>query len=156
VRGQDLTQLSSLPKTLTSGITFSHRRTTLSEDSRKLLDEAATILQRYPDVKMVIEGYTDSVGNSDFNRLLSEHRANAVRDYLIERGIEPIRVIAVGRGAENPIASNATAYGRSLNRRIEFRLSPVSTDGEVGSSIPTTQASDKPVQLDFQQHPTRR
>jgi outer membrane protein OmpA-like peptidoglycan-associated protein len=156
VRGQDLTQLSTLPKTLTSGITFSHRRTTLSEDGRKLLDEAATILQRYPDVKMVIEGYTDSVGNLDFNRLLSEHRANAVRDYLIERGIEPLRLVAVGRGAENPIASNATAYGRSLNRRIEFRLSQVPREGEVGSSTPTTQASEKPVQLDFQQRPERR
>jgi outer membrane protein OmpA-like peptidoglycan-associated protein len=156
VRGQDLTQLSTLPKTLTRGVTFSHRRTTLSEDSRKLLDEAATILQRYPDVKMMIEGYTDSVGNPDFNRLLSEHRANAVRDYLIERGIEPLRLVAIGRGIENPIASNATAYGRSLNRRIEFHLSQVPRADEVGSATPATQASDKPVQLEFQQRPERR
>jgi outer membrane protein OmpA-like peptidoglycan-associated protein len=156
VRGQDLTQLSTLPKTLTKGVTFNHRRSTLSEDSRKLLDEAATILQRYPDVKIVIEGYTDNVGSPDFNRLLSEHRATAVRDYLIERGIESPRLVAVGRGTENPIASNNTPYGRSLNRRIEFHLSQLPGTGEVSSSTPATQTSDKPVQLDLQQRPEGR
>jgi OmpA-OmpF porin, OOP family len=128
----------------------------LSEDSRKLLDEAATILQKYPDVKMLIEGYTDDVGNADFNRLLSEHRANAVRDYLIARGIEPPRLVAVGRGEENPIASNATPYGRSLNRRIEFHLSQGPGADEVGTPTPATQASDEPVQLEFQQRPEQR
>jgi outer membrane protein OmpA-like peptidoglycan-associated protein len=156
VRGQDLTQLSALPKALTKGVTFSHRRTTLSEDSKKLLDDAAAILQKYPDVKMLIEGYTDTVGNPDFNRLLSEHRANAVRDYLIERGIDAPRLVAVGRGAENPIGSNATPYGRALNRRIEFHLSQMPATGEAGSSTPATQAADKPVQLEFQQRPERR
>jgi outer membrane protein OmpA-like peptidoglycan-associated protein len=125
----------------------------LSDDSRKLLDEAATILQKYPDVQIVIEGYTDNVGNPDFNRLLSEYRANAVRDYLIERGIESPRLVAVGRGAENPIASNNTPYGRSLNRRIEFHLSQLPTTGEVRSSTPMTQTPDKPVQLDLEQRP---
>jgi OmpA-OmpF porin, OOP family len=113
-------------------------------------------LQKYPDVKVSIEGYTDSVGNPNFNRLLSERRANAVRDYLIERGVEPPRLVAVGRGEENPIATNATPYGRSLNRRIEFHLSQPPGTGEVGSSTPATQASDKPVQLEFQQPPERR
>jgi outer membrane protein OmpA-like peptidoglycan-associated protein len=155
VRGQDLTQLSTLPKSLTRGVTFNHRRSTLSEDSRKLLDEAATILQKYPDVKVVIEGYTDSVGNPNFNRLLSEHRATAVRDYLIERGIEPPRLVAVGRGAENPIASNNTPNGRSLNRRIEFHLSQLPSSGDDRSATPATQGSDKPVQLDLEQRPER-
>jgi OOP family OmpA-OmpF porin len=128
----------------------------LSDDSRMLLDEAATILQKYPDVKVVIEGYTDNVGDPGFNRLLSEHRATAVRDYLIERGVEPPRLVAVGRGAENPIASNNTPYGRSLNRRIEFHLSQLPGMGEVKGSAPATQASDKPVQLDLQQRPEGR
>jgi outer membrane protein OmpA-like peptidoglycan-associated protein len=156
VRGQDLSQLSTLPKTLAKGVTFDHRRTTLSEDSKKLLDEAAAILQKYPDVQMVIEGYTDGVGNPDFNRLLSEHRANAVRDYLVEHGIDTTRLVAVGRGAENPLASNATPYGRALNRRIEFHLSQTSGTGEAASSAPSTKASDRPVQLEFQQRPQRR
>jgi outer membrane protein OmpA-like peptidoglycan-associated protein len=156
VRGQDLTQLSILPKTLTKGVTFDHRRTTLSDDSKKLLDEAAAILQKYPEVKVSIEGYTDSVGKPDFNRLLSEHRATIVRDYLIERGVEADRLVAVGRGEDNPIVSNATPYGRALNRRIEFHLSQLPGTGEVGSSTPATQASDKPVQLEFHQPPERR
>jgi outer membrane protein OmpA-like peptidoglycan-associated protein len=156
VRGQDLSQLSTLPKTLAKGVTFDHRRTTLSEDSKKLLAEAAAILQRYPDVQMVIEGYTDGIGNPGFNRLLSEHRANAVRDYLVEHGIDASRLVAVGRGAENPVASNETPYGRALNRRIEFHLSPMPGTGEAGSSAPSTKASDRPVQLEFQQRPERR
>jgi outer membrane protein OmpA-like peptidoglycan-associated protein len=156
VRGQDLTQLSTLPKTLNKGVTFNHRRSTLNEDSRKLLDEAAAILLKYPDVQIVIEGYTDNVGSPDFNRLLSELRATAVRDYLIERGIESPRLVAVGRGAENPIASNNTPYGRSLNRRIEFHLSQLPRAGEGRSSTPGTQTSDKPVQLDLQQRPEGR
>jgi len=156
VRGQDLTQLSSLPKTLTKGVTFDHRRTTLSEDSKKLLDEAASILQKYPEVKVSIEGYTDSVGKPDFNRLLSEHRANVVRDYLIERGIEADRLVAVGRGEENPIVSNATPYGRALNRRIEFHLTQLPGTEGAGNSTPATPASDNPVQLELQQPPERR
>jgi outer membrane protein OmpA-like peptidoglycan-associated protein len=156
VRGQDLIQLSTLPKTLTKGLTFDHRRSTLSEDSKKLLDEAAAILQKYPEVKVSIEGYTDSVGKPDFNRVLSEHRANVVRDYLIERGVEMDRLVAVGRGEENPIVSNATPYGRALNRRIEFHLSQLPGAGEVGSDSPARQSDDKPVQLDLQQPPERR
>jgi outer membrane protein OmpA-like peptidoglycan-associated protein len=156
VRGQDLSQLSTLPNTLAKGVTFDHRRTTLSEESKKLLGEAAVILQRYPDVNMVIEGYTDSVGSQDFNRLLSEHRANAVRDYLMQHGVDAARLVAVGRGAENPIASNATPSGRALNRRIEFHLSQLPGMGEPGTSTPTPQTSDKPVQLEFQQRPERR
>jgi outer membrane protein OmpA-like peptidoglycan-associated protein len=155
VRGQDLTQLSILPKTLTKGVTFEHRRTTLSDDSKNLLDEAATILQKYPEVKVSIEGYTDSVGKPDFNRLLSEHRATVVRDYLIERGVEAHRLVAVGRGEDNPIVSNATPYGRALNRRIEFHLSQLPSTGEAGDSTSPTQASDKPL-LEFQQPPERR
>jgi outer membrane protein OmpA-like peptidoglycan-associated protein len=156
VRGQDLTQLSSLPKTLARGITFDYRRSALSEESRQLLDEAATILGKYPDVQVIIEGYTDNIGNPDFNRLLSERRAAAVRDYLIDRGIESPRLTAVGRGAENPIASNTTPYGRSLNRRIEFHLNQLPKTGEAGSSTPAPPTADKPVQLDLQQPPDRR
>src|SRR5690606_28463781 len=107
-------------------------------------------------VRVRIEGYTDSVGNPNFNRLLSEHRANAVREYLIAQGIEPTRLVAVGRGADNPIAPNTTAQGRALNRRIEFHLSPGSDSGAVGSASPATQATEQPVQLEFRQQPERR
>jgi outer membrane protein OmpA-like peptidoglycan-associated protein len=156
VRGQDLTQLSTLPRTLTKGVTFDHRRSTLSEDSRKLLDEAAAILRRYPDVQITIEGYTDNIGDSGFNRLLSEHRATAVRDYLIEHGIESARLVAVGRGTENPVASNSTPQGRAMNRRIEFHLSQLPKTGEVRDATSTPRDTDKPVQLDLQQRPEGR
>jgi outer membrane protein OmpA-like peptidoglycan-associated protein len=154
VRSQDLSQLSTLPNTLAKGVTFDHRRTTLSEESKELLDEAAAILRRYPEVNMRIEGYTDNIGSPDFNRLLSEHRANAELDYLVQHGVDATRLVTVGRGAENPIASNATPSGRALNRRIEFHLSQLPGAGEPGT--PTTQTPDRPVQLEFQQRPERR
>jgi outer membrane protein OmpA-like peptidoglycan-associated protein len=156
MRDHDLAQLSSLPKTLTKGISFDHRRTTLNDEGKKLLDQAALILQQYPDVQVMIEGYTDSIGKAGFNRLLSEYRANAVRDYLISRGITPTRLVAVGHGAENAIAPNTTPSGRALNRRIEFHLTQMpSTDATV-SPESTTEGSDKPAQLEFRQPPEKR
>jgi outer membrane protein OmpA-like peptidoglycan-associated protein len=156
LRNHDLAQLSSLPKTLTKGISFDHRRTTLNEEGKKLLDQAALILQKYPDVQVMIEGYTDSIGDAGFNRLLSEYRANAVRDYLISRGIAPTRLVAAGHGAENAIAPNTTPSGRALNRRIEFHLNQVPSADAAGSPTSTTQGSDKPAQLEFRQPPEKR
>jgi outer membrane protein OmpA-like peptidoglycan-associated protein len=122
LRTEELHQLTMLPTTAARGITFGQRRTELSEDAQKLLDRASSILHNYPDVHLVIEGYTDKQGKADFNRWLSQLRADAVRAYLIQRGIAPERLMAVGRGAENPVASEDSAAGRMLNRRIEFRL----------------------------------
>ena len=67
-----------------------------------------------------IEGHTDSVGTNEFNQQLSEKRANAVRDYLIGQSVPPDSVTAVGLGKDQPVASNDTAQGRQLNRRVEI------------------------------------
>jgi outer membrane protein OmpA-like peptidoglycan-associated protein len=67
-----------------------------------------------------IEGHTDSRSCEDYNQRLSEGRANAVRTYLVGRGVDPVRMEAIGYGESRPIASNLTRSGRSMNRRVEF------------------------------------
>jgi len=75
-----------------------------------------------PSLKIEISGHTDNVGSAGLNQRLSERRARAVVDFLIERGIDPERLTSKGYGFERPIASNETAQGRQLNRRTEFEI----------------------------------
>lgn len=80
----------------------------------------ADILKKHPDLKVVIEGYTDNTGPMAFNKTLSQKRADAVKDYLVKKlGVDAARLKAVGYGPEKPIADNKTAQGRQKNRRVE-------------------------------------
>jgi outer membrane protein OmpA-like peptidoglycan-associated protein len=90
---------------------------------------AAGILIRNPTLGMVIEGHTDNIGGDDSNLRLSIARAEAARAWLIEAGVEPERVVAVGYGEERPIGDNSTSDGRAVNRRVEFLLGPVDAQG---------------------------
>lgn len=84
------------------------------------LDVLVEFMKSKPEVKILIEGHTDAIGSAQSNIILSEKRAKAVRDYLISRGIQPSRLETVGFGKSRPIASNATTFGRQLNRRTEL------------------------------------
>jgi len=78
------------------------------------------VMRRYSDINVTIEGHTDSVGTNQYNKKLSQRRANAVKNYMIQNGgIDDSRLNAVGYGEERPVASNATAEGRAKNRRVE-------------------------------------
>jgi len=83
------------------------------------VDNLAAILNAYTDVKVRVEGYTDSRGNADSNLSLSQRRAEAVRTKLLSAGIADTRIVSEGFGAANPVADNETAEGRAQNRRIE-------------------------------------
>jgi len=85
------------------------------------LDAIKEILRNYPNAKFSIEGHTDSTGSEKLNQKLSEDRANSVRNVLIENGINPANLTAVGFGEANPIATNKTKAGRAENRRTEIR-----------------------------------
>lgn len=93
----------------------------LTEQARLLLSEAAVLMREHPDEIIQINGHTDSTGTNADNQLLSERRAKAAFDYLVQdQGLAPGRFIVAGFGEERPIASNATTAGRTLNRRVEI------------------------------------
>lgn len=85
------------------------------------LDKGAAILNEHPTIKVSIEGHTDNTGSASFNQKLSEKRAEAVKAYLIKKGITEDRLTAAGFGASQPVADNKTAAGRAANRRVEFK-----------------------------------
>jgi outer membrane protein OmpA-like peptidoglycan-associated protein len=87
-----------------------------------LLDQVVQVLNDFPKMRISIEGHTDSVGTEVSNLRLSQRRAEAVRDYLMAKGIGPARLDATGFGPTRPVASNKTAKGRAQNRRTEFRV----------------------------------
>src|SRR5438445_11633878 len=83
----------------------------------------AGILLAYPDLRLEVDGHTDSVGSDAYNQQLSEKRAASVRDYLAQQGIPISSVVVRGFGKTQPVASNATAAGRQQNRRVELVVS---------------------------------
>ena len=91
-------------------------------DSFKLLNQVFQVLNDFPKMRISIEGHTDNVGKEAMNMRLSQRRAEAVRDYLVAKGIAPDRLEAVGYGPTKPIASNKTLRGKARNRRTEFRV----------------------------------
>ena len=105
-----------------SPIAFATGNAAIEGESAAVLDELATMLTDCANVSIEIEGHTDSQGAEDYNKQLSQIRAEAVMDALISRGIAHGRMTAAGMGEAAPLASNATPEGRAENRRIEFRL----------------------------------
>jgi outer membrane protein OmpA-like peptidoglycan-associated protein len=91
-------------------------------DSFPLLNQVVQALNDFPKIRVSVEGHTDNVGGDAYNLNLSQRRAEAVRDYLVAKGISPDRLQAVGYGLTKPIASNKTAKGKAQNRRTEFRI----------------------------------
>jgi outer membrane protein OmpA-like peptidoglycan-associated protein len=102
---------------------FGSGRAELQPGANGHLGRLVAFLNRYPDRTVVIEGYTDSIGNDDYNQGLSERRAGAVRSYLIAQGVSSVRLTSAGKGASDPVASNETASGRQQNRRVEVIIS---------------------------------
>ena len=88
-----------------------------------MLNEAVLIMKKNPDLKVEVDGHTDSTGTAAYNMTLSEKRAEAVKKYFVDQGIDPSRLAAKGFGITKPAASNKTKAGRTQNRRVE--LTPV-------------------------------
>lgn len=104
------------------GIHFDFGKATVRADSHALLDQAAKVLQEYPALKLEVSGHSDSVGSRERNMELSQARAEAVKQYLVSKGIAPERLTTRGVGPDEPVADNATPDGRAANRRIEFKI----------------------------------
>ena len=106
--------------TLPSGIFFDSGRSSLKAGAKKTLDRIAAQLVGDNAIRVVVEGHTDSTGSADKNMALSEKRAQAVRDYLVSKGVPESQITSAGKGESEPIATNKTVAGRQQNRRVEL------------------------------------
>jgi outer membrane protein OmpA-like peptidoglycan-associated protein len=102
------------------GVVFATGKSEIKPESASILEKAYNTLAQNPEIGVEIRGYTDNVGKKAINQKLSTARANAVRDWLVSKGVDGTRVSAKGFGPADPIGDNKTAAGRQLNRRIEF------------------------------------
>ena len=118
VSAEVIKQLNEYGKT----ILFDSGKSTFKKQSYTVLKSVTDILKEYPNSNFMIEGHTDSDGSNALNQTLSENRAAAVRNYLIENGISTDRLKSTGYGETKPIASNKTAKGKAENRRVEISL----------------------------------
>jgi outer membrane protein OmpA-like peptidoglycan-associated protein len=106
---------------LTLGNTlFPTGRSDLNLNETASLDKLIAFLDEYPDPNVAVEGHTDDVGSVEMNQTLSQHRADSVRSYLIQQGVQSRRLTALGLGETQPIADNQTQSGRQQNRRVEI------------------------------------
>jgi outer membrane protein OmpA-like peptidoglycan-associated protein len=104
-------------------VLFDFNKYTLKPEARERLARISGIVLAYPDLKLQIEGYTDSIGTDEYNLELSQKRADGVRAYLISSSVPPDHVNAQGFGKADPVADNSTAAGRKLNRRVDMIVS---------------------------------
>ncbi len=104
------------------GIYFDTGKSTIRKASRPKLGKVADLLKKYPQLRIEISGHTDSVGSESDNVKLSQERADAVKQFLVDEGIEEGRIATRGAGPGEPIADNKSKKGRSKNRRIEFKV----------------------------------
>jgi len=99
---------------------FDFDKYSISRKYLEVLDDAANILDEYPDIYLQIEGHTDAVGTEEYNQVLSEKRALSAKEYLLIHGVEPAKIKTAGYGKREPYASNFTEEGRAMNRRVEL------------------------------------
>jgi outer membrane protein OmpA-like peptidoglycan-associated protein len=119
-------------------VLFDTGKYTLKPGARERLAKVAGILMAYPDLHVQVEGHTDNVGGVEFNQQLSEKRAAAVRDFLVQQGVKSTDIQSRGFGMDQPVATNATPAGRQLNRRVDLVVT--------GQAIGTTAGMANPAQ----------
>lgn len=110
--------------TLSGEVLFEYDQATLRPTARRRLRAVADALKASPNAMIVVEGHTDSVGSDQYNEQLSQRRAEAVRVFLVEEGVDAARIRAEGRGEAEPVADNDSPEGRANNRRVEIVFTP--------------------------------
>ena len=109
-------------KLVLEGVNFDFDKATLRQEDIAIIDKDVTGLDKWGNVNIEVAGHTDSRGSDKYNMKLSQRRAEAVRNYLISKGIAADRLTAKGYGQDKPVADNGTEEGRAKNRRIEFTV----------------------------------
>lgn len=108
---------------ITEKVMFEVDKADIQEISHDLLNDVAAVMEQHPGIERLrIEGHTDSDGSDDYNKKLSQDRADSVMKFLVDAGIDEGRMEAVGYGEEKPIDTNDTAAGKEKNRRVEFNI----------------------------------
>ena len=107
-------------KIVLRGVNFDFDKYNIRKDAVPILEEAAKTLKDNPNMRVSVNGYTDSIGSKEYNLRLSDRRANAVKGFLESKGVAASRMTAKGFGMSDPVASNDTADGRAQNRRVEL------------------------------------
>lgn len=103
-------------------VDFEFNSAVLKPSSYELLDKVYQILSKYPKLKLIVEGHTDDIGSDEYNDKLSLMRADAVKAYLVKKGIHPDSIRIYGYGKRKPIVKGNTDAARALNRRVEFKI----------------------------------
>jgi outer membrane protein OmpA-like peptidoglycan-associated protein len=132
LRAQLLAQLNAVLQTVDTprglvvtmaDVLFASGKYELSQPATLALAKMSGVILAHPGLTLKIAGYTDSTGSDEFNLKLSGQRADAVRTFLVQQGLNPASVTSMGMGSADPVASNDTASGRQLNRRVEIVVS---------------------------------
>jgi outer membrane protein OmpA-like peptidoglycan-associated protein len=118
-------------------VLFAFGKYDLRPNTREALAKLSGIVLGHPGLKLSVEGYTDSIGSDEVNQTLSQKRADTVRDYLIQQGVDASSITATGFGKSNPVASNDTDQGRQQNRRVEIIISGEVIGTQIGGSTPS-------------------
>ncbi len=130
--------------TLGGSVFFPSGKANILPSSRSRLTEVAKeVAQMAPERKILVEGFTDSTGPSSLNEELSQKRADAVKDVLVENGVPADRITTKGMGEEHPVASNATPEGRANNRRVEIVITPPENKGGPSTTKPDTEHNEQ-------------
>ena len=108
--------------TFDSGLMFDYNSYGLKTATKTNLDDLAGVLKEYPDTEILIQGHTDSKGSEEYNLELSEKRAKSVYNHLLRKGVSSSRLVTMGLGESEPIATNETDEGRQQNRRVEVAV----------------------------------
>jgi OOP family OmpA-OmpF porin len=116
----DLFDLSKGKKIVLRGVTFETNKSQIKPESKVILEKVRESMAANPEVTVIITGHTDNVGSDEYNRGLSQERAQAVKDWLVKNNISASRMKVIGKGETQPAATNDTKEGRAENRRIEF------------------------------------
>ena len=112
---------------LTNDILFDYNSYALRQESKATLQNLADNFRKYPEEQISVEGHTDAIGSHESNQRLSEQRADGVRNYLVDQGVNGQRITSIGFGETRPKASNDTPEGRQLNRRVEIHIRSTAT-----------------------------
>jgi len=124
IQGVDVTRTApgELNVRVQNEVLFDFNSSALRPSSRDALRQMAEVFQKYPDTTLSVQGHTDSIGSAAYNKRLSERRAGSVANYLEDLSVRSSRIETIGYGKSHPRATNSTAAGRQLNRRVEIHV----------------------------------